>query len=150
VLFANEEFGLSGAKEYGRLAEVEKHIIGMEADFGAGKVWQLASQVAPESLYKVEAMQNMLADLGVEPGGNDAGGGADISPLRKAGMPVLSPRQDGTDYFDIHHTANDTLDKVNKDDLDQNVAVYTALTWFAANVEGDFGRLPVEEPESSH
>jgi hypothetical protein len=95
-------------------------------------------------------MQNMLADLGVEPGGNDAGGGADISPLRKAGMPVLSPRQDGTDYFDIHHTANDTLDKVNKDDLDQNVAVYTALTWFAANVEGDFGRLPVEEPESSH
>ena len=150
VLFANEEFGLSGAKEYGRLAQVEKHILGIEADFGAGKVWQLASQVAPESLYKVEAMQAMLADMGIEPGSNTAGGGADISPLRKAGMPVLSPRQDGTDYFDIHHTANDTLDKVNKDDLDQNVAVYTALTWFAANVEGDFGRLPVEEPESSH
>ena len=68
---------------------------------------------------------------------------------RGTGMPVLAPRQDGTEYFDIHHTANDTLDKVNRDDLDQNVAIYTALTWFAANVEGDFGRLPVEEtPES--
>lgn len=150
VLFANEEFGLSGAREYARLANVEKHILGIEADFGAGKVWQLASQVAPESLYKVKAMQDMLADMGVEPGGNDSGGGADISPLRKAGMPVLAPQQDGSDYFDIHHTANDTLDKVNKDGLDQNVAVYTALTWFAANVEGDFGRLPVEETELSH
>ncbi len=149
VLFANEEFGLSGAKEYARLAQVEKHILGMEGDFGAGKVWQLASQVAPEALYKVEAMQNMLADMGVEPGSNDSGGGADISPLRKAGMPVLAPRQDGTEYFDIHHTANDTLDKVNRDELDQNVAVYTALTWFAANVEGDFGRLPVEETPDS-
>jgi hypothetical protein len=62
-------------------------------------------------------------------------------------MPVLAPSQDGTYYFDIHHTANDTLDKVNKEDLDQNVAVYTTLTWIAANVDGDFGRLPVETDE---
>lgn len=147
VLFANEEFGLSGGKEYARLADIEKHVIGLEADFGPGRVWKLDSRVAPEALGKVQAMQALLTDLGVEPGNNESGGGADISPLRKAGMPVLAPSQDGTYYFDIHHTANDTLDKVNKEDLDQNVAVYTTLTWIAANVDGDFGRLPVETDE---
>ena len=147
VLFANEEFGLSGAREYGRLADVENHIVGMEADFGAGRVWKLSSRVAPEAVGKVQALQAMLADLDIEAGTNDSYNGPDLSPLRKAGMPLLSPEQDGTEYFDVHHTANDTLDKVNKTDLDQNVGVYAALTWVAANMEGDFGRLPVEEDE---
>ncbi|MCJ7558740.1 MAG: M20/M25/M40 family metallo-hydrolase [Gammaproteobacteria bacterium] len=149
VLFANEEFGLSGAKEYGRLADVENHIVGMEADFGAGRVWRLSSRVAPEAMGKVHALQAMLADLDIEPGNNESGGGADLSPLSKTGIPVLSPEQDGTLYFDIHHTANDTLDKVNKDDLDQNVGVYAALTWVVANMDGDFGRLPVEQDEAT-
>ena len=149
VLFANEEFGLSGAREYGRLADVENHIVGMEADFGAGRVWRLSSRVAPEAMDKVQALQAMLADLDIEPGNNESSNGPDLSPLRKAGMPVLSPQQDGTLYFDFHHTANDTLDKVNKDDLDQNVGVYAALTWIAANMEGDFGRLPVENDETA-
>ena len=96
-----------------------------------------------------QALQAMLADLDIEPGNNESSNGPDLSPLRKAGMPVLSPQQDGTLYFDFHHTANDTLDKVNKDDLDQNVGVYAALTWIAANMEGDFGRLPVENDETA-
>jgi Zn-dependent M28 family amino/carboxypeptidase len=145
VLFANEEFGLSGAREYARLADSEKHVLGMEADFGPGKVWRLDYKVAAEAEPKVHIMQTIVSGLGVEPGTNNTGGGADISPLVSAGMPSLSPAQDGTYYFDIHHTANDTLDKVDKDSLDQNVAVYAALTWYAANVDGDFGRLPAEE-----
>ena len=67
-----------------------------------------------------------------ERGGNEASGGADVGPMRALGMPVASLVQDGTTYFDYHHTANDTLDKVDAADLDQNVAAYVTLTYLIA------------------
>jgi len=87
-------------------------------------------------------MQEMLAPLGIEWAGNAAYGGADIGPLRDLGVPVLQPGQDGTYYFDVHHNVNDTLDKIDRDDLNQNVAVYATLAYIAAMVDEDFGRLP--------
>ncbi len=53
-------------------------------------------------------------------------------------MPAVSLRQDGLDYFDIHHTADDTLDKVDRAQLDQNVAAWAALAWLAADSDIDF------------
>jgi Zn-dependent M28 family amino/carboxypeptidase len=64
-------------------------------------------------------------------------------------MPVLVLRQDGTDYFDYHHTADDTLDKIDRDDLDQNVAAFVTAAWVAANIDSDFGRLPIDASEQS-
>lgn len=152
VLFANEEFGLSGAKAYAaaHAERLDRHVLAMEADFGAGRVWRLASNVAQAALPIVHAMQELLEPLGVEPGNNEAGGGADIGPLREGGVPVLAPYQDGTQYFDVHHTASDTLDKVDRKALDQNVAVYATLTWIAANLDGDFGRLPIEKEDAQN
>jgi hypothetical protein len=57
-------------------------------------------------------------------------------------MAGLSLTQDGTRYFDWHHTANDTLDKVVPADLAQNVAVYAVWSLMAADAEGDFGSAP--------
>jgi len=144
VLYANEEFGLSGARQYVKehADTLDRHVIAMEADFGAGRVWQFASRVAPERLPLIAAMQEMLAPLGIEWAGNAAYGGADIGPLRDLGVPVLQPGQDGTYYFDVHHNVNDTLDKIDRDDLNQNVAVYATLAYIAAMVDEDFGRLP--------
>lgn len=151
VLFANEEFGLSGAKAYAKAHadELDRHVLAMEADFGAGRVWRLGSHVAPEALPKVEAMQQLLAPLGVteRQAGNDAEGGADIGPLAAAGVPILSPSQDGTFYFDYHHTANDTLDKINRDSLNQNVATYATLAFIVANLPDTLGRI---ETADSH
>ena len=76
----------------------------------------------------------MLEPLGIERGDNAASGGPDIGPLRKAGVPVFELSQDGTRYFDFHHTADDTLDKVDRDDLNQNVAAYTTAAWVAASI----------------
>jgi len=144
VLFANEEFGLSGARAYAAEAKVDHHMLGIEADLGPGRVWRLDSGVPPDALERVSQMHRLISDLGVELGNNDSEGGADISTLRKLGMPVLAPRQDASAYFDVHHTANDTLDKVSKADLDQNVAVYVTLAYLAAGMDGDLGHFPLE------
>jgi hypothetical protein len=144
VLFANEEHGLSGGRAYAEAhaAELPKHILAGESDFGSGKVWRLASRVAPDTLPAMDEIAKLLAPLGIERGNNGAGGGADLSPLIPAKVPVLSLGQDGTYYFDWHHTANDTLDKIDPKDLDQNVAAWAAAAWVAANMPGTFGRAP--------
>ena len=83
----------------------------------------------------------LLEPIGIELGDNKAGGGADLSPMRKLGMPVLSLTHDDTNYFDYHHTPDDTLDKIDRDDINQNVAAYVTAAYVAANIEQDFGRL---------
>jgi len=53
-------------------------------------------------------------------------------------MPVVTLKQNGWDYFDLHHTPNDTFDKISAEDIAQNVAAYAAFVWMAANMQGDF------------
>jgi len=150
VLFANEEFGLSGAKAYAKAHadEIGDHVLAMEADFGAGRVWRLGSNVPEDQLPRVAAFARLLEPLGVERGENGSEGGADIGPLNAKGVPVLAPVQDGTHYFDWHHTIDDTPDKIDPAALNQNVAVYATLAYLAANLDEDFGRVPehAEEP----
>lgn len=143
VLFANEEFGLSGAKEYARLIgdEHTKHVLAMEADTGMGPVVQLDTQVAPEALGAIEKMRKAMEPLAVAAGTNTASGGADLGPLRALGVPVLDPMLDASLYFDVHHTMNDTLAKVDAKVLDQSVAAYAVAAYLAATKQGDFGRL---------
>jgi hypothetical protein len=144
VFFANEEFGLSGARAYAEkhAADLPKHIVAAESDFGEGKVWQVAGRIAPESRPWFEEIARLLAPLGVEPSDEVADGGADLIPMGPARVPVFALSQDGTTYFDYHHTANDTLDKVDPKNLDQNVAAYAAFAYAAAEMPGDFGRAP--------
>jgi len=56
----------------------------------------------------------------------------------EAGVPPFALSQDGMTYFDIHHTPDDTLDKVDRAQLDQNVAAWAALAWLAADSDVDF------------
>ena len=146
VLFANEEFGLSGAKEYARLVgdEAARHVLAMEADFGGGAVWRVQSLVAPAALPAVDAIREVLKPLSLEPGSNEARGGSDIGPLRALGVPLLDLSQDGTNYFDVHHTVNDTLARVDAKTLNQVVAAYAVAAYMAASKSGDFGRVAME------
>ena len=80
----------------------------------------------------LQPLKSSGTPLGIERGDNLAGGGADFSAMRDLGMPILGLNQDGSSYFDYHHTAADTLDKVNAADLDQNVAAYVAMVYLAA------------------
>jgi Zn-dependent M28 family amino/carboxypeptidase len=145
IAFANEEMGLWGGRAYAdkHAAEVGKHQLGTESDFGSGKVWRMSASVKPEARGAIEQIAGVLAPIGVaydakRPGG----GGSDLSQLHRKGMAALSLTQDGTTYFDYHHNANDTLDKIDPKDLAQNVAVYAVFSYMAAQAEGDFGSAP--------
>jgi carboxypeptidase Q len=144
VLYSNEEFGLSGARAYAEkyVADLPKHILAGESDFGSGRIWKIDSRIAPEALPVFDEIAKLIAPLDVERGDNEAGGGADLIPLAPARVPVVGLSQDGTHYFDWHHTANDTLDKIDPKDLDQNVAAWAVVAWAAAEMPGDFGRGP--------
>ena len=62
-----------------------------------------------------------------------------------AGVPVMDLRQDATTYFDFHHMANDTLERIRKDEIDQAAAAFAAAAFAAADAPGDFGRMPEEK-----
>jgi carboxypeptidase Q len=147
VLFANEEFGLSGARAYpkGREAEIDQHVLAMEADMGPGRVWRYRVRVDDASQGDAEALVRYLAPMGITWSSNTALGGADLIPLRKMGVPMVDLRADATYYFDYHHTDDDTLDKVDPADLAQNVAAYSVVAYWAAEREGTLGRPAVEE-----
>ncbi|TAK51006.1 MAG: peptidase M28 family protein [Gammaproteobacteria bacterium] len=145
VLFANEEFGLSGAKAYAAsyASTLDRHVVGLESDSGAFQPYGLAARVGPDRLPLVRAMQALLEPLGIAYLGAEASGGADLGPLRELGMPVIDLRSDVTPYFDLHHTADDTFDKVDPALLRRHVAAFAVIAWLAAEAEGGFGRLPV-------
>lgn len=142
VLWANEEQGLLGAKAYAvaHEKELKQHIIGAESDFGAGKIYQFSSLVKDKDLPFMTQMATMLKPLGIEQGDNKASPGPDLIPMYALGMPVFRLSQDGTDYFDLHHTADDTIDKVDPGSLAQNVAAYAVFSLMAAQYEGDLSR----------
>ncbi len=144
VLFANEEFGLSGARAYARehAAEAAQHVMGMESDLGAYQPLGLRSRVPADRLHAIRQMQSVLAPLGVEYRGNDATGDADVGQLVPLGIPVCDLDTDASEYFDLHHTANDTFDKVDPMLVRRNVACYAALAWLAADLPAGFGRAP--------
>ncbi len=147
VLFANEEFGLSGARAYAEAheEELERHRLALESDLGGDRVWRFATRVDPGALTAVQRIVPVLEPLGVEWHGNEARGGADLIPLRAARVPFADLTQDASRYFDLHHTVDDTFDKVDPDALAQNVAAYAAVAYWAAETRDDLGRAPATD-----
>ena len=144
VLYANEEHGGQGSRNYVNRhgAEIPRHVMAMESDLGAFQVLGVASRVPLDRLPVARAMVSLLAPWGAQFLGNEAGGGSDVGPLGELGVPLLDVRTDAAPYFDLHHTANDTFDKVDPALLRQNVAAYATLAYLAAQYPGDFGRAP--------
>ncbi|HHL32182.1 MAG TPA: peptidase M28 family protein [Oceanospirillales bacterium] len=141
VLWSNEENGLHGARAYAKAHsdEIHKHIIAAESDFGAAPIYAFASRVSDQSLPIVAQMAELLAEIGVGYAGNQGHSGADVSPLKKAGTATMALYQDGTKYFDLHHTADDTMDKIVKEEIAQNVAAWVVFVSLAAEYKGNFG-----------
>lgn len=148
VLYANEEFGLIGANQYVKAnkPQLGNIIVAAESDFGAGKIYQLDTRFAEPALPFVTTLGEALQPLGISVGPNTATGGPDIYMLPKHGVPVASLKQDGTYYFDYHHTPNDTLDKINQEDIKQNQAAYAIFAYMMANHDVDPRPAPELKP----
>ncbi|PKL96103.1 MAG: hypothetical protein CVV18_02975 [Gammaproteobacteria bacterium HGW-Gammaproteobacteria-8] len=145
VLFAAEEIGLWGGRAYAEKYNdrIEDFQLAAESDFGAGPIYSLEARVADAAWPVIEAIAAELAPLGIELGGRtEARGGPDFIPLSSYGLAAADLRQDGTRYFDYHHTENDTLDKIDPEEMAQNVAAYAVLAWLAAQSPVDFGSGP--------
>ncbi len=149
VLYGSEEVGLLGGAAYAEqhADELAKHVFASESDFGAGKIWRFQTGFGDGALSYAAAMHRALAPLGIGPYNNSARGGPDIGVLSATGVPVVSPGQDGTDYFDLHHTPDDTFDKIEPDAFRQNVAAYAVFAWIASETGWDFRTGPVAADE---
>ena len=127
VWFGAEEVGLFGGLDYRAKYGKQPHYALAESDFGAGRVWRVDSNLGESRKAEGQALQRALAPLGIVAGDLTKAGGSDIGPMLADGLPGVELQQDGTYYFDLHHTPDDTLDKVDKEDLRQNVAAWTAM-----------------------
>ena len=145
VAFANEEAGLFGGNAYAaaHAKDIAAAVLGSESDLGADRIWKITASVKPAARDAISQIADLVKPLGVEYDASAPGrGGSDLSAVHAVGMAGVSLHQDATRYFDWHHTANDTLDKVDPEQLRQNVAVYTVVAYLAAEADGDFGSSP--------
>jgi Zn-dependent M28 family amino/carboxypeptidase len=148
VLFANEESGLAGGKAYAKAHadELARHVAAIETDSGAGRVRGFSWTAGPATAPLVTELGAALAPFGLGEV-KKGGGGADISPMRAVGVPVFSPVQDTARYFDIHHTADDTFDKIDREELNTGVATIAALLYTLAQTDAPIERIPEGERE---
>jgi Zn-dependent M28 family amino/carboxypeptidase len=139
VWFGAEEVGLLGGEDYRKRHASELHASASESDFGADRIWRVDFALPPEAKAVADRVGAALAPLGIARGTTLARGGPDIGALVNGGVPAVTLQQDGTDYFDLHHTPDDTLDKIDPEKLRQNVAAYTAMIATVANAPENWG-----------
>lgn len=143
VLWTNEENGLAGANEYRRWVEeveesLDNHVLAMESDAGVFDPIGFGfsgSDEAYEMLVEIGSMLKSVESGEVTKGG----GGADIGPLMRGGVPGMGLRVDGEKYFWYHHTDADTIDKLTKEDFDECVATMALFSYVVADMDT---RLP--------
>lgn len=138
VAWMNEENGLSGAQAYARdlLNSIPDHVAAIESDNGAGRPLGIAADILPQDAYSLAPVFKALRPLGVtiftQLGRSP---GADIAPLVAGGVPGFAPLVDTRHYFDVHHSADDTLDRVDPENLRRQVAVMAVLSWWLTNAD---------------
>ena len=131
----------NGGAVYARAqgAALDRHVIAGESDFGADRVYALRLPAGAQGSDFQKAATRVLYPIGVLASDRvETEGGVDIGPMGPLGVPFFGLAQDGTRYFDLHHTANDTLDKIDPAQLSQNVAAWAGLLWLIADSDVDF------------
>src|SRR5438552_10086426 len=137
IAWMNEENGLAGSKQYGkdREKELSNHFAAMETDGGAGHPLGINIKGKPEVKKMLAPVAAILQESGAGMLNFVEHCGADIEPLEKADVPAFSPIQDSRFYFNYHHTAADTLDKIVPKELAENSAIVAVVAYGLANME---------------
>ncbi len=144
VLFGAEEIGIVGGRFYAEShkAELPNHIIAAEADAGQGPVHTFNIGVGNPLEPTLSTIRDALKPLGVQAGRAKSRGGPDIGPLSEVDVPVVGLDMFTEDYFDLHHTANDTIDKIKPERINQSAAVYVAFAYLATELGGYYRAQP--------
>jgi Zn-dependent M28 family amino/carboxypeptidase len=133
VLFTNEENGSFGGRAYREMvgADIKNHVAAIEMDGGAEKL--VGYGMDRRVLDRLKTAEKLLASIGADKF-TEGGGGADIGPLLRDGVPGLSPTTGGGHYFDWHHTNSDTVDKIKPEELREHVGAMAVLTFILADM----------------
>jgi hypothetical protein len=134
VLFANEENGLRGGTKYAEEAKLnnEKHFFALESDAGGFTPRGFSFDTSEKEFKTIKKFENLFVKYGM----NNffiGGSGADIGPLKNGEVILAGLRPDSQRYFDYHHAASDTFDKINKRELELGAAAMTALVYLLDN-----------------
>ena len=134
VLFANEENGLRGGTKYAEEAKLnnEKHFFALESDAGGFTPRGFSFDTSDKEFKTIKKFENLFVKYGM----NNffiGGSGADIGPLKNGEVILAGLRPDSQRYFDYHHAASDTFDKINKRELELGAAAMTALVYLLDN-----------------
>ena len=137
IAWMNEENGLVGGTTYAsnHAGDLANHIAAIETDLGAGHPVGFTGHASSKAFAILAPLSAILRGSGAgvtRQSGNAEG--ADISPLDAAGVPTFAPIQDARTYFNYHHTAADTLDKIVPRELAENAAVVALLTYTIASL----------------
>jgi hypothetical protein len=150
VLMAGaEEVGLVGSVAYSKAHISEPIAVGLESDFGADRIWRFDSNFRDTNPALHKKLAAAVARFGVSAGTDAATGGADLNIVRDQKGALIDLQQDGTRYFDLHHTPDDTLDKIDISQLRQNVAVWAQVVGILANEDTSIltgGPIPSAPP----
>jgi carboxypeptidase Q len=137
IAWTNEENGGRGSKAYFTSVAntLQSQIGAIESDEGAGRSLGVSAAVTPESIAVLEPVMKALGPIGATVLSRHVDElGADIGPLQKGGVPGFAPLVDARHYFDYHHTAADTLDKVDPESMRTQVATMAVLAYFLADM----------------
>jgi hypothetical protein len=138
IAWMNEENGLAGGKTYAKdhEKEIANHFAAMETDGGAGHPLGANYATKTEAKGFFEPVAKILQSSGAGIFNfTEHAGGADVGPLTRLGVPGFNPIQDSRFYFNYHHTAADTLDKIVPQELAENAAVVAVTAYALANLE---------------
>ena len=151
ILWGSEEvsqpdgFG-TGGDNYAKAhaAEAPNHVLAMEADFGADKVYRAQLPATDDATFAPK-MAVLLNPLGAYINDTPSqGGDSDTDQLHAEGVPCLLLDQDGYDYFNTHHTPDDVLERINRENLNQVVAAWAGTLWMVAGTDITFKRPDVK------
>mgnify|MGYP000049974322 CR=1 FL=1 len=141
LLAGAEEVGVFGGRAYAEAHGNTPHAAALEADFGGDRVYKMTvSEPIAAHAGLMARFRRGLLPLSVSVAAGDASGGADVGATVARGVPAIDLEQDGTRYFDLHHTPDDTLDKVDPAQLSQAVAAWAVTLRLLADAPEAIGR----------
>jgi carboxypeptidase Q len=149
VGWMSEENGSAGGQAYFNLnsAALERQIAAIESDNGAGRPLGISAHVPPAALAQFAPLMAALSPIGATIlDRREEAGGSDVEFLDAAGVPTLAPIVDTRTYFDYHHSAADTLDKIDPDNIRRQVALMAMMAYFVAEMPEALPRLPPSKP----
>jgi hypothetical protein len=149
VLYMNEENGLAGGKGYAAAheAELPRHVAALEADSGSGRPTSVTVHAGEPVAAQLRPWLAPLQSLSVTEVNDGEAGGADIGPLAAFSVPMISVQQDGSRYFETHHSAADTLDKVDPETLAKAAAAVAVVAYALAEMPQPLPRPPPKRQE---